>query len=91
MKREEFEKAEAEVVEDKEEKQEENSSQQLLTNEEENEQYLEQKPLMIEEEEKLLPVKSAQKTECVCQKCGKANPLGSKFCNECGTLIDKGE
>ena len=94
IKAEEFETVEAEAVQPGEvenEDEKNNDSKQLLTSQEKNIDYVEQKPLMIEEEEKKIPFKSFEEQNVVCPKCGKGNPAGSKFCNECGTLIKQGE
>ena len=51
-----------------------------------------EKPLLIEEEEKQIPFKNfEEKSEFVCGKCGANNPSGSKFCNQCGSVISEGE
>ena len=91
IKPEEFESVEGEIVDKtKNDEQKNEDSQKLLTDEKPEEQAKEQ-PLMIEEEEKQIPFKTFSDEQSVCSKCGAKNPPGSKFCNQCGCIIDKGE
>ena len=43
---------------------------------------------LVEEAKQSAP---AEKTKCVCPKCGAALPVGSKFCDKCGAPITQSE
>ena len=92
-----FENVEGEVVQEEKETEEEKQEQQILLEEpkiadETKQSDKKEKPLIVEEDEKGIPFHNMDESEKenICPKCGAKNPNGSKFCNQCGSLL-KGE